>query len=181
MIMLPLTIQQEPIKLLAQIVATSLDLVTSPDPKLNQVIIYNQNFVIPDYEGLFVVLEWLSGKPVGTKNYIDTDVDGNDVEVQQVAQTEMIQIDIMSRNNDARIRKEEVIMALGSLAAQQAMDLNQFKIARFPQQMVDASALEGAGRLNRYTATVLVNALYTKTVKTDKFYTTIQTPIVKRS
>ena len=49
-------------------------------------------------------------------------------EIQDINERRMMQVDVYSRNNDARERFWEVAMALKSTYAQQQMDLYNFKI-----------------------------------------------------
>ena len=99
-------------------------------------------------------------------------------EQQGVNMNELYQIDVMSADNTARLRKEEILMALASIYAQQLQEIYQMQIARIPTQFNDASAVEGGARMNRYTLTVAVNALYTKE-KAAAYYDTFQSPDIR--
>jgi hypothetical protein len=168
----PLTVSHlEPIKVMADIIQIELNL------ESGDVIVYNQRFKIPSTEKMFVVLSLLNSKIIGNNNYYEDDEDDGFQEIQEVAVHELLQIDIMSANDEARIRKHEVALALASVYAQQKCDENMIQIARIPEGFTDVSDLEAAARLNRYTATIAVKALYRK-VKTVDYYGTFQNPEV---
>ena len=148
-------ITEEPIKVLADIVQHEMELATG------QVMIYNQDLAnMPE----------IPGKIIGNNNTPTDHGTGLD-EVQDVSVLQMIQIDVMSANSEARTRCMEVVMALASTYAKQQMDKYQISIASHPGAFVDASEVEGTARMNRYTTTVMVNALYKKTKAID-FYGT---------
>lgn len=61
-----------------------------------------------------------------------------------------MQIDIYSKNNDARERYPEVQACLGSTYAEQLQDKYQFRIGKI-SDAVNLSGLDGSAELNRYT------------------------------
>ena len=83
--------------------------------------------------------------------------------INLVDSLEQIQIDILSRSNDAITRNWEVIAALKSLYAVQQMELNDFKIAKLPLRFFNTSSAEGGYQLNRYTLTFGAFVWYRKT------------------
>ena len=62
----------------------------------------------------------------------------------------LMQIDIYSKNNEARERLSEVQMCLTSTLAEQLQDLYQFKISKI-SNAVNLSGLDGGSDINRYT------------------------------
>ena len=75
---------------------------------------------------------------------------------------ENIQIDVVSRSNDALTRTWEVIAAMNSIYSQQQQELNNFKIFRLPRSFVNASYAEGGSQLNRYTLLIPCMVWYRK-------------------
>ena len=61
-----------------------------------------------------------------------------------------MQIDIYSKNNEAREHLSEVQMCLTSTLAEQLQDLYQFKISKI-SNAVNLSGLDGGSDINRYT------------------------------
>lgn len=165
----------EPIKVLAGIIQTEMGLAAG------KVMVYNQRYKPPTTKGVYIVLSYISGKAIGN-NAGNTEVAGEYIEVQEVPMHEVIQIDVMSDTEadgtcEARARKVEVIMALGSQYAQRQCAEHLMQISRIPTEFVDISAVEGSSLLARYMATVNIKALYRKT-KTAEYYDHNFTPEV---
>lgn len=135
-----------------------------------RVLIWNERTEIPKDDGLFVLVGYSGGpKIMSSRNIIVPLIDGAE-EHQEVNVQEMISISVCSKNIDALLRKEEVVMALSSLYAQNVQEANSFKIFR-ASAIEDLSSLEGAGMLNRYQMTAVVFAWYSKTKVADYFDT----------
>lgn len=82
-----------------------------------------------------------------------------------------IQLDIYSRNNEARNRLAEVQMALTSTLAEQMQDAYQFRIAKISRAN-NLSGLVGGSEVNRYTIRVNCLCWYEKEMNVpyyDKF------------
>jgi hypothetical protein len=155
-------IAREPVLIIADLLQSELGLSDSA------VMLSYEKINISTDPGLYIVLDYVSGKAIGNNNYFDSDAIK---EVQQVAMNHLIQIDLMSFDDSARTRKEEVIMALRSIAAQQAQDANAMQIARIPGEFINTASLENTKFLNRFTMTIVVKSIYTKT-KTPQYYDT---------
>ena len=84
----------------------------------DRVFIYNPKFKLPTFDDIFVVIEFKHSQIISSRT-ITTGTDINYRQVQDVTSRESIAIDIFSRNTSALYRKEEVIMALTSIYAQQ--------------------------------------------------------------
>ena len=156
---------REPIKVIGDVIAQQLGLRTTGENA--QIMLANERFNIPPTNDLYIALSYIDGKAIGNNNYFDG---STAIETQQVTMLYHIQIDIMSFGADARLRKEEIYMALRSVFAQQTMEENNMQIARMPSAFLDASSLEETKMLNRYTMTIALTALLTKTVSGDSVY-----------
>jgi hypothetical protein len=99
------------------------------------------------------------------------------VEVQSSVSVSVIQVDIMSFDGSARSRHEEVAMALVSVYSQQMQEKHQCQISRNPAPFIDTSTLEATAMLKRYTTTVTMTALFSKS-KVVEYFDTFQTPEV---
>jgi len=162
----------EYIKVVADIIETELNLKpanpASVNPLDHRVIIWNQNFVLPTYNDMFIVLKEAPGKVMAAK----TEYDGSGAasnEIQTLIMQREIDIDIMSRNAEARQRKEEVILALASVYSQQKQEANGFRIFSYAFSFIDASENEGAGRINRFRASLNLHVRYVKQKAIDYF------------
>lgn len=123
----------------------------------------NQKWDIPADKKLFVVVFDQTPRPFGAANFLDTDASSSTVnqEIQQLATLHDVRVEIMSFSDEARLRKEEVVLALASFYSQQLQGQHLVQIGR-AQQPVDASETEVTGRLFKYVAHVNVTALHQK-------------------
>ena len=129
-----------------------------------RVNIYNQKFKIPPDDEIFVVLSFIGAKPFRVRN--TTSGSGNSMQESQTLNVhEIYEINILSRNESAMFRKEEILFALVSQYAEQQQELNNFKIFRMPASFNDVSEVEAAARLYRFSINIVVFAWYTKTPK----------------
>lgn len=158
---------REAVKVIGDVLAAELELRSSG--KMSQIMLTNERFNIPVNNDIYIALSYVDGKAIGNNNYFDG---ATLIETQQVVMLYRIQVDIMSFGPDARTRKEEVYQALRSLRAQAQMEIYNMQIARMPDTFVDASSLEESKRLNRYTMTISVSALITKTKTVSDYYAT---------
>lgn len=158
----PTTSKIEPLKVILGIVAYGMGL------KQPQWATAYQDYEIPA-TGLFLVGGYLGPTEViANQSYLDTVTDS---EIQEVSVQHMIQLELMSMapDNSARIRKEEIFMALRSSYAIQQADINLLGISWNPSPLSDASHVEGTVMLNRYVTTVTVNALHRKVIAAGSF------------
>ena len=79
-----------------------------------------------------------------------------------------IQIDIYSRNNEARQRLAEVQMALSSTMAEQLQDKYQFRIGKI-SDAINLSGLDGGSDVNRYTIRLNCLCWYENDKKIDYY------------
>jgi len=162
----------EIIKVVADIIQSEMGL------DQDHIYLYNQKWRMPPDEGLYVIVGFMGARAFGAKTWYENDpVTQELTEVQSVNQQEMYSIDLLSRDSSARIRKQEVILALNSTYAQQMMEQYNFKIANLPVTFNDVSELEATAILNRYQLAFNALVVYRK-VKSVQFYDTFQIPPV---
>jgi len=113
----------------------------------------DQNRVIPNDTGLYVIAGMVSAQTISNHTYMITD-NAQQKQITRVHLRESIQIDVIGRTNDVLTRNWEVIGALQSFYAQQVQENNNFKIAYIPQSFTNTSAAEGGSILNRYSIVV---------------------------
>lgn len=146
---MPTTETREKIIVLAELIQSQMQL------DEDVVSIYNQTRRLKSKTGLYIDVAFVSSRDFGNKSEPADDLQSPDlIEIQSVNSMEIYQIDIFSANEEARIRKREVVFALTGIAAQQAQELHSFKLASIPSSFVDLSSVEGAARLNRYAITI---------------------------
>lgn len=144
------------------------------------VIVYSQNIKLFDTDKLQITVQTVSAKDYSNRTtFIDnpnpTAPDGSDayMEVQDINQQRLMQIDIYSRNNDARTRFWEVTAALNSTYAAQMQDLYNFKMGIITHT-ANISGIDGGSDINRYTISFNVLVHYQKS-KTIDYYDKFQT------
>ena len=162
---------REPIKVVADILAHELPLDSA------HIMLNDEKWNIPKDNTIFMVLTYLGpDKTIASSNHTDFSVNPP-LEIQQTNKLLNIQVDLMSYGSDARARKEEVEMALASQYSKRWQEKYQLQIAKQPAPLMDVSNLEGTSMLKRFTTTISVTALFTKT-KPAEYYETFPTPEV---
>jgi hypothetical protein len=164
----PPTPSIEPIKLLAQVIQTGMGLPSG------QIMLGLENFLIPKNTGLYVALLYGPDEVVGNVNDNSVDSEGNYLEVQSTAMLHHVDVDVMSFDSSARLQKEQVLWAIKSYQAQQAMEKYQMRIASTPSAFLPIQTLEETKQLNRFRITVAVYALHSNTIQTP-YYSQLQT------
>ncbi len=155
---------KEVIKVILDIIKTEMDL----DDE--RILIYNQKWILPNTDDIFVYLNYVSEDIIANNTYYEDRV-GGFYEVQTLNKRDVIGINIFSRNNTARTRKDEILMALTSTYAQQQSEKYSIKIAEIPMAFNDVSSVEAAAMLNRYNANIGVFSSIVKEKVVD-YYTT---------
>lgn len=90
-----------------------------------------------------------------------------------------MQIDIYSRNNDARIRYPEVQACLNNTYAEQLQDKYQFRISRI-SDATNLSGLDGGSDINRFT--IRFNCLsWNKYTKEVDYYESFRTQAINKN
>lgn len=127
----------------------------------------NQDWKMPPDQKLFVVIFDGAGPVIGQTTYTDMDPESPTLglEIQEQAVVHDVRLESFSFDDEARVRKEEIGMALGSYFAQLQESRWRVQIAR-AQTPVDASDTEVTERLLKYVTHVNVTALHRK-VKTN--------------
>lgn len=129
--------------------------------------LWDQKIMQPTDSGLYVALKVLQCKPFGQqKSY-----DGNGNAIQTVNMQAILQIDAISRDFEARDRKEEILMALNSDYAQLQMNASGFWIAPLPpgSQFLNLSEPDGAAIPYRFNISVSLHYLAKKTQATPYY------------
>lgn len=144
---------------------------------LNQqnIWIHSQNRKIPPQsQELYVTVGCVDFLPISSKSRFNPD---NDTEIQTVYGRASVQIDILSRSREARIRRAELLMALNSYYSKEIQDKFQFRIFELPQRFINTSSLEGGSEINRFS--LVIRAMISEDkVKTTSYYDTFNAEIL---
>lgn len=120
----------------------------------------------PESEELYCVVGVVSFLPISAKSTFEN---GN--EVQTVYGRASVQVDLMSRNNSARNRRAELLMALNSYYSKNVQDKYQFRIFEIPQNFENTSGLQGGSDINRFTLVIRAMVSEQKVKSTDYYDT----------
>lgn len=165
-------------KILVDIIKHELNLpdnygTTSNGDVIPSVIIYGQNIKLFNTDKMQVTVRTVSQSVWSSRSEFQ-EVEGDFIEIQDINESRFMQVDVYSRNNDARKRFWKVSMAFKSVYAEQQMDLYGFKIGTMTKSQ-NTSGLDGGSDINRFTISfnVLTHQHEEKTVDYyDKFETT---------
>lgn len=152
------TLEREVAKIVADLLASEMGLDEA------HCLLGDQAWDIPGDKKLFVVVFDQAGPTIGAADYLDADASSSTYgkEVQQSSVLHDVRVEVMSlKSGEARVRKEEVGLALASIAARQAAGRYRVQIGR-AQPPVDASETEVSGRLLKFVVHVNVTALHQK-------------------
>ena len=160
-------------KILVDIIKRELDLpdnygYTSKGDVIPSVVIYAQNIKLFNTDKIQVTVKTLDITPYSNRSKFITDKAGKYYQVQDINIWQAIQVDIYSRNNDAKNRFYEVVMALNSVYAQQQQELYNFKIGII-SKVNNISGIEGGSDINRYAITFNVISFEQKATPIDYY------------
>lgn len=140
----------------------------------DRVYLWDQKLMQPTDSALYVAVSMPSPRPFGNSRTQSSDGVSS---VQSVNMYAVVDIDIISRGPAARDRKEEVILALNSVYAQQQMNANSFNVGTLSTAFVNLNELDGAAIPYRYRISVGMQYTVSK-VKATPFYDSNFTPTV---
>jgi len=140
-----------PLLLLCEIIAKQMNL------SMDRVRLWDQKLFEPTDSGLFVAISVPSVKPFGNNNRF---TDG--VSEQYVNCLATVEIEIISRSNEARDRKEQVLLAIGSQYSNQQQQANSFYIGRISTNFINLSPIDGAAIPYRYHISCLMQYCVSK-------------------
>ena len=126
-----------------------------------QIWIRDQNKQFPKDDRLYLIVGMVNSQPISATNEIVSSDTGM-TEKQKIVSRDDIQIDIVSRSNDAITRRYEILAALASVYSQQMQEKNQFKVFRIPVNFSNTGDAEGGSRLNRFSVTIPCHVWYIK-------------------
>ena len=119
---------------------------------------YNQNFTKPKDDKIFVILSQGTSRVVS--NIFNFDDDTNE-EVMTSTLYTPVNVEISSKNEDAKLRAIEVIMAIDSTIGQRAAEDNQIRFFR-NGDIADISAVDGGSGLHRLQIPIIISHVETK-------------------
>lgn len=144
--------------------------------------IHSQNRKIPPQsEELYVTVGCVDFLPISSKSrfkFVDATQTTEEFgeEIQTVYGRASVQIDILSRSLEARVRRAELLMALNSYYSKEVQEKHQFRIFELPQRFINTSSLEGGSEINRFS--LIIRAMISEDkVKSTSYYDTFNAEI----
>lgn len=168
-------------KIFVDLIQTSLDLPNNygTDSQGNEipcVMIKSQNIKLFNTPNIQITVSTLQNRIFSNRTeYREEDIEDEThyFEDVYINENRTMQIDIYSRNNDARQRYPEVQACLGNTYAEQLQDEYQFKIGKI-SDAVNLSGLDGGSDINRFT--IRFNCLtWDKYTKEVDYYNSFRT------
>lgn len=133
-----------------------------------RVYLWDQKIMQPTDFNLYIAVSVSACKPFGSSNRTGSIIGGLEA-TQFVSMHATVDIDIISRGPAARDRKEEVILALNSIYAQQQQDANSFYIGKLSTGFINLSQVDGAAIPYRYRISVAMQYAVAK-VKSAPYF-----------
>ena len=146
----------------------------------NNIWIYSQNRKLPtNGTELYCSVGCTMSKVISAKSIFNPDEQTEDMEVIERCS---VQIDLMSiaPNNEARDRRQEVIMALNSFYAQRLMEQYQVRIFEIPSSVANTGTTYGGSEVNRYSC-VFRCFIATRKSKESDYYTYFRTDLLSEN
>ena len=144
--------------------------------------IHSQNRKIPPQsQELYVTVGCVDFLPISSKSkfkFVDATQmqEAYGEETQTVYGRATVQIDILSRSLEARIRRAELLMALNSYYSKEVQDKKQFRIFELPARFINTSSLEGGSEINRFS--LIIRAMISEDkVKSTSYYDTFNAEV----
>lgn len=154
---------RETIKIIGDILKQQMDLTDE------QIMLAYSKYDIPETPGIYIALSYVSGKAIANNNVALPNTNVGMIEYQSITVHEIIQIDALSFDSSARVRKEEILMALRSIFSEQQQEKYNFQIARLGGEFINASSLEVTKYLNRFTTNIAVTSVRNMTKVPEYF------------
>jgi hypothetical protein len=139
-----------------------------------RVYIYNQKYMEPKDNGLYVAVGIVNPKPFGNTNKM---LDSGESE-QSVNMMTSLLVNAISRGPEALNRKEEIIMALNSNYSQNQQAGNSFFVAPITSNFVNLSEIDGAAIPFRFAMTVNIQ-YFVKKVKAEDYFDDFAEPEIE--
>lgn len=144
----------DPLLLLCNILQIEMDL------PADRVYLWDQKKNEPKDNGIYIIVSEMNPRPLANVNRLNSAGESE----QYVVMNTIVQVDIKSRGPGARMRKEEIILALNSNYSESQQEKNSFQIGRIPpgKRFVNLSQIDGMAIPYRYTIDVSIQYAFKK-------------------
>jgi hypothetical protein len=139
-----------------------------------RVYIWDQKIFMPSDAGLYVVVAESEPKPIGN---INEPASSGTQQNQFVTWKSRLEVNLISRDNSARLQKSAFLMALNSTYATQQMEANSFYVAKTPVAFRNMSISDGAAIPYRYAVHLAIQ--YSEAaVSAEPYISSFSTPVI---
>lgn len=142
----------------------------------------SQNVLLGTTDHMQIIVQSINDRVISQDRYEDTLLGGGYQErIEQIIFSTM-QVDIQSRNNEARDNRTLVLAALHSTYAQEQQEKNGCRIFAVPDSFINTGNIQGGSALNRWTIRFKMTYKQVHTLGIDyydKFYAELNTETSK--
>lgn len=146
------------------------------------IAIGSQNVLLGTTDHLQIIVQSINDRVIGQNRYEDTLLGGGYQErIEQIIFSTM-QVDIQSRNNEARDNRTLVLAALHSTYAEEKQTASGCRIFAVPDSFINTGNIQGGSALNRWTIRFKMTYKQVHTLGIDyydKFYAELNTETSK--
>lgn len=146
-------------KILATIIKHEMSI---PD---GRIVLYDQNYKAPKDNAIYIVIKTGEDKITSSTNKLDT---ATNEQIQTLSMNTNYDIEITSKDNSAKERRHEILMALNSNYAIRKMEENNIRIFKI-SKILDLSFIEASSSLHRFKISVIINSMKIKKSSTDYY------------
>lgn len=140
-----------------------------------RVYLWDQKIFQPSDNDLYIAVSNPMSKPFANTTKMESD----GTATQSVNMMATLDIDAISRGPSARDRKEEIILAMNSIYAQQQQEINSFYIGKLPPgtRFLNLSEIDGAAIPYRFRISINIQYMVVKT-KAVPYFDTFEEPTI---
>jgi len=131
----------------------------------DRVVIYDQDFKAPKDKLIYIVISTGTDKIISNINKFD---ESANEQVQTITMNTTFNVEITSKNEDAKTRRFEVLMAINSNEAIRESEDNNIRIFR-TKTIQDLSFIEGGSSLHRFRIPVIISHMIIKRSSTNYY------------
>ena len=172
----------QPEKVIVDILKTRLNLPADYGQYQGNVVpvisIGSQNVLLGTTDHMQIIVQSINDRVIAQNRYEDTLFGGGYQErIEQIIFSTM-QLDIQSRNNEARDNRTLVLAALHSTYAEEQQEANHCRIFAVPDSFINTGNIQGGSALNRWTIRFKMTYKQVHTLGVDyydKFYAELNT------
>lgn len=132
------------------------------------IAIGSQNVLLGTTDKLQVIVRSVYTKVLSNRSY-EMPASSGITEKKQALYYDVIQIDFMSKNEEARVRRHELVQALKSIYSKYMCDKYCCRIYDIPEMMMNIGQIAGGSAINRWAIRFRISYMYEYTNSVDYY------------